>query len=232
MKALILVAGHGARLVPAIGETPKALLEIGGRSLLDRQIDLMTELGVERICLATGYHHEAFASRYGDRVDYRYNPFYRESNNIISFLFARDWVMDSDLVVCYGDLLYQPEVLEAALWSPAESALVIDRGRVEEGHALISLKGGNVAEIGRSIPVTSADARFVGISKFAQRGISPLMQAIEAAVRAGKLGDYYLAGVEQLIQEGHAVSPIDVTGCPWTEIDYPEDLDAARRDWA
>lgn len=231
MKALILVAGHGSRLRPAIGETPKPLLKIGGKRLLDRQIELMAEFGIERICLATGYQHHTFAQRYGDTVDYRFNPFYRDSNNMVSFLFARDWVVNSDLIVCYGDLLYDPEVLAAAVRSPADIGLVIDHDQVEEGHALLLLKDGKVAEVGRSIPAAEADARFVGITKFSRRGLSFMLPALEAAACAGSLHDYYLVGVQSLIGDGHSVVPIDVTGRRWTEIDFPEDLDAARREW-
>lgn len=231
MRALILVAGHGSRLKSAVGETPKSLIEIGGRVLLDRQIEAMTALGVDRICLATGYHHDAFTARYGDRVDYRYNPFFRDSNNIVSFLFARDWVTDSDLVVCYGDLLYDPDLLAAAIGSPADIGLVIDRSRAEEGHALVSLRQGKVTAVGLTVPAASADARFVGIAKLSRPAVSYLMPAIEAAVRTGKLNDYYLAGIRILMEQGHPVEPIDVTGLRWTEIDYPDDLTAARRLW-
>jgi choline kinase len=231
MKALILVAGHGSRLRSVVGETPKSMIEIGGKALLDRQIETMTALGVERICLATGYQHDAFTARYGDRVDYRYNPFYRDSNNIVSFLFARDWVTGDDLIVCYGDLLYEPDLLAAAMGSPADIGLAIDCSRVEDGHALASLHQGRVAAVGLSVPAASADARFVGIAKLSRRGVSHLMPAIEAALRAGKLNDYYLAGIQILMGRGHPVEPIDVTGLRWTEIDYPDDLTAARRLW-
>ncbi|WP_313292017.1 phosphocholine cytidylyltransferase family protein [Rhizobium rhizoryzae] len=231
MKALILVAGPGSRLKSVAGETPKSLIEINGKALLDRQIETMTALGVKRICLATGFRHEVFASRYGERVDFRYNPFYRDCNNIVSFLFARDWMTGDDLLVCYGDLIYDPELLAAAIQSPADIGLVVDRSRVEEGHALVSLKDAAVAAVGPSVPAESADARFVGITKLSAAAVSHLMPATEAALRAGKLRDYYLAGIQILMEQGHRVEPIDVSGLRWSEIDLPADLAAARALW-
>lgn len=231
MKALILVAGHGSRLRPAIGDTPKSLVEVGGMALLDRQIETMTSLGIERICLATGYRHPVFEERYGDRVDYRYNPFFKDSNNIISFLFARDWVANSDLVVCYGDLLYEPGVLRAAMAAPAAIGLAVDRSKVEDGHALVRVQEGKIAQVGRSVAAASADARFIGLARYSREGLAQLLPAMETAVQNGKRDEYYIAGVQALIDEGYRAEPIDVTGHRWMELDFPEDLEAATREW-
>lgn len=230
MKALILVAGFGSRLSSAVEGMPKSLIPIGGKPLLDRQIELLEQHNVERICLATGYQHDIFYKRYGDRVDYRFNPNFGHSNNIISFIFARDWI-DDDLIVLYGDLLYEPGILQAALASPADIGLVVDRNAVEQGHALVSVKDCRITSIDTKLDVLQAHSRFIGIAKFTKKGLSDMLPEVEAAVRAGMINDYYIYAARALMGRQYPIVPIDVTGQKWMEIDFPQDLERAKNAW-
>ncbi len=231
MKALILAAGYGSRLQSVSEALPKGLVRVGGRPLLDRQIDLLQARGVERICIVTGYEHALIEQRYGQRVDYRYNPFFRDANNMVSFLFARDWI-DDDVIVLYADLLYAPEILDAACRSPARLGLLVDSSAIEPGHALVSIRDGLIRKIDRLLAPGEADARFIGIAKLTRQGVADLLPEIENAAKAGRIDQYYTVGMAQLMARGYPVTPIDVTGRRWLEIDSPADLIRARAEWA
>lgn len=230
MKALILAAGYGSRLGDATDGMPKGFIEIGGRPILDRQIEILESCGVTRVCLATGYRFEEFEKRYGSRVDYRYNPFWDKGNNMVSFLFARDWI-DESFVCMYADLLYEPEIIKAALAATSDIALVVDRSAIEAGHALVTVESGSIRQVGTHVQPENAYARFIGVAKFSAQGARDLLPEVEAAAKAGQLDKYYVVGVQRLMDRGYPVEPVDISGKRWMEIDFPADLDRARREW-
>jgi choline kinase len=231
MKALILAAGNGARLEAVNKGRPKALVEVGGKPILDRQIDLLESRNVDRICIVTGYKYELIEKRYGDRVDYRFNPFFRHGNNMVSFMFARDWI-DDDLIVLYADLLYEPGILDAALNSTADIGFVIDRTAIERGHSLVSVENGTIRKVDTELSEAEAYGCFIGIAKYSAHGLDNMLPEIESAAKAGKTNQYYIVGAASLMARGYPILPIDISGQKWLEIDFPEDLERAHREWA
>jgi choline kinase len=230
MKALILAAGCGTRLAAASDGLPKGLVEVGGMGVLDRQIANLHAHGVERICIVTGYGFAQFEQRFGGRVDYRYNPFFGQSNNMVSFLFARDWI-DDDVIVLYADLLYGPDILDAALTSQGDISLLVDRTAIEPGHALVSIREGAVRAIGRELTLEAADARFVGVAKFSRGGLHDFLPELDRAAKAGRIDQYYTVGLAALAARDYPIEAVDVAGRRWREIDTPEDLERARQEW-
>lgn len=231
MKALILAAGSGTRLGPAAEGRPKGLAEVGGVPLLERQLAHLHSRGIERTCIVTGYEFGQIESRFGGRADYRHNPFFAQSNNMASFLFARDWI-DDDVIVLYADLLYEPEILDLVLESPGEISLLVDKTAIEPGHALVAVRDGAVRAIGREVPPEEADARFIGIARFLRSGLEAYLPELEDAAKAGEVDQYYTVGLARLVGRGHRIEAVDVAGRKWLEIDTVEDLERARRTWS
>lgn len=231
MKALILAAGSGTRLGCAAGARPKGLVEIGGRALLERQIDMLEAAGVARTCIVTGYRHADIERRLGARVAYRHNPFFAQANNMASVLFARDW-MDEASLILYADLLYEPEILEAALRSTAAISLSVDKTAAVPGHALVSILDGRVRAIGSELDPPEADARFIGIAKVSEAALPVFFSELEAAAKAGALDRYYTIAFDRLAARGYPIQALDTAGARWAEIDCPEDLKRAREAWA
>ena len=125
MKAIILAAGQGTRLVPATNDRPKCLVELGGRSLLDHQISTLTSLGISDITVIAGYRSESITSRDFQMI---INPDFAASNMVYTLFCGRDLMVDdSDLIVAYGDIVYEPKVLRALLDSDAPLSVVVDR---------------------------------------------------------------------------------------------------------
>lgn len=112
-RVIFLAAGFGSRLVPVSLNTPKALVRVQGKRIIDTLLDAVTNIGIEEIYIVRGYLSEQF-----DQLLYKYptikfieNPIYNESNNISSAMCARHllqnaYVMEADLI------LYNPSLIQ------------------------------------------------------------------------------------------------------------------------
>ncbi len=108
MKAIILAAGRGKRLYPYTKYIPKCLLDIGGVTILEHQINSIRDCGIDEVVIVIGFGFEKvenFLRTYdglGLKIRTLYNPFYQTTNSLISLWIARG-EMDQDIVVMNGD---------------------------------------------------------------------------------------------------------------------------------
>jgi choline kinase len=134
MKAIILSAGQGRRLLPLTRAVPKCLIRVQGeRSILEHQLRALAECGVERATVMTGFAservEEALARMQVDGLAVRtqYNPVYATTDNLITAWLGRDQ-MDEDFVLLNGDTLFESEVLRRLLAAePAPISIAVDR---------------------------------------------------------------------------------------------------------
>lgn len=99
MRAILLAAGMGTRLRPLTLETPKSLIEVNGKPLLERQIEFLKEKGINEIIVVTGYLNDKFEylkDKYG--VTLVFNNKYDVYNNIYSMYIVRDYLGDSYVI--------------------------------------------------------------------------------------------------------------------------------------
>ena len=125
MKAIILAAGQGTRLRPLTDHKPKCLVELAGKPLLEYQLDTLRACGINDIHIVGGYRADQLR-KYD--VTLHLNPRYAETN-MVNTLFAAEVVMtgDTDLVIAYGDIVYETRVLRALLDCDAPIALAVDK---------------------------------------------------------------------------------------------------------
>ncbi len=105
-KAIIIAAGEGKRLRPVTLQTPKPLLPVNGKRIMDAQIEALKANGVSDIYIVTGYKKELFREIYGEAPDIHLieNPDYLNGNNITSIYYARQYlpgafVLEADILV-------------------------------------------------------------------------------------------------------------------------------------
>lgn len=235
MKAVILAAGRGSRLYPYTEYIPKCLLDIGGETILEHQINHIRDCGIDEVVVVVGFGFEKvenFLRNYdglGMRIKTLYNPFYQTTNSLISLWIARG-EMNEDIVVINGDDVFEIDVLEQALGIRDEKICLPIKKKpgYEEEDMKVVIQGGRILEIGK-ILTTYPSAESVGIRVFRDIGVGLIKRAIEEEMRTeGAEKKWYASAIQRLVRKGYRVKSLDIEDLFWTDVDYPSDLFKAR----
>lgn len=238
MKVLILGAGQGKRLLPLTEEVPKALLDIHGSTLLERQIEAFLACGIKEFVVITGYGSELMtdmlrqveARNPGTSMRTVYNPFYSVADNLASCWMARE-EMHGDFIQVNGDNLFRAAMIEDLLASPeAPVTVAINcKDRYDNDDMKVMLDGDRLTEIGKTLPLEAVNAEAVGIYYFRGEGGKQYREVLERAMldQTG-LRQWFPSAV------GTLAKLTDVHVCriskhEWCEVDFPIDLQHARQ---
>lgn len=251
MKAIIVAAGPGTRLLPFTENKPKCMLEVGEKTILQRMLEALRENGVTDIVMVKGYKSDAINY---PNIKYYYNPNYLE-NNILASLFYAEKEMRDGFIFSYSDILYSASVLRKLLQSKEDMSLVIDvdwaqryKGRtlhpIDEAE-LVVVEDSKVVKISKFMNPAIAYGEFIGLAKFARKGVETLIRNYKR-IRANKwcgfkahhrfqdavsIDKAYLTDMlQELINRGYPIHSVDING-GWLEIDTSQDLQIARRIW-
>ncbi len=234
-KAIILSAGQGSRLGHLVDDKPKCLVDFGGRSLLDRQLDTLEANGVEEAVVVTGFHDElidqALAARSGGpRARTVFNPFYKVADNLGSLFIARD-ELAGDTLVWNGDTLVSEALMSRVVANQQPGICVtIDRkdSYDEDDMKVIAADDGRLRAIGKRI-AEGVNAESIGLLAFRSGGAERFREAIERAMRTSEgTTIWYLRVIHHLAQNGD-VWTLDINGEEWGEVDFPADVERARK---
>jgi len=237
MKAIILAAGSGVRMYPYTHDKPKCLLDIGNISILEHQINLIRDCGINEVVIVVGFRFERvedFLRSYdglGMRINTLYNPFYQSTNSLASLWIARS-ELDEDIVVMNGDDVYEIGVLDKALAVRDEKIClpVKKRSRYEKEDMKVVVEDGRIAKISKEIPSIEASAESVGIRVFRDTGVELLKRAIEEEMRnPGAEGKWYISSIQRLVSKGYKIKPLDIGELYWMDVDCPMDFFRARK---
>lgn len=236
MKALILSAGQGSRLLPLTEDRPKCLLPLDGRPLIEWQVRTLQECGVAEIAVVLGFRAAAvealLAGLAGPALAIRtvFNPFFNVADNLGSCWLARH-EMGGDFLLLNGDTVFEPAVLRRLLAAPrAPITVTIDRkAAYDEDDMKVRLDGARLARIGKTLPLEEVDGESIGLLLFRGPGPRLFAEAVEGAMRTTDgLKWFYLRVIDMLAQQGH-VGTLSIEGLEWGEVDYPADLARAQR---
>jgi choline kinase len=233
--ALIMAAGRGSRLGGLADDRPKSLIDLGGITPLELQLEVLIARGVRRVVLVTGYRRDLLQAAAEERaagrigLEFVFNPFWSVTNVLGSAWFARDRLQD-DFVYAHADTVFEPAILDDILRTHADIALPVDMRACEPEQMKAEVAGDRVVHLSKELPGERTAGEFIGIGLFRARIVPGLVDAIEREVADGAIGSYFEAAINRLIADGGAEAvAIPTRGRAWTEIDFPEDLENARR---
>lgn len=234
MKAIILVAGVARRLAPLTDHTHKALLPVGGRSLLDRMLDALAACGVEESVLVVGHCQDqvrrvAGSARGAMRISYVENPDYQKGS-ILSLWYARETLRSDSTLVMDADVLFPERFLTRLIAAPAPSALLLDRGFQDTGEEVkLYAVGDRVIALGKKFVPEAWDVigEGVGFFKCSATHAPEYIRLLEESIQETGGANEYEDALHRLLARV-PVGWVDVTGLPWTEMDFAEDLRRAE----
>jgi L-glutamine-phosphate cytidylyltransferase len=235
VNAIVLAAGVGRRLAPLTDTTHKCLLPVAGRPLLARMLEALAGAGVRETALVVGHCADQVRALAGERfrgmaIRHVDNPDYARGS-VLSLRAARHLLVGPTLVMD-ADVLFAREVLDRLVRSDAPTALLLDRGFADTGEEQKAFAvGERVVALSKKVVPARWDTvgESVGFFKFGPSEAPELVRMLEKVSAEGTGLEEYEEAIHRLSHR-RRIGWVDVTGLPWTEIDFVEDLHRAERD--
>ncbi|WP_433503757.1 NTP transferase domain-containing protein [Pseudonocardia halophobica] len=238
-RAVILAAGRGQRLDVETRPGPKCLLEFGGMTLLERQLHELKACGVPEVVVATGFAHEEI-EREVDRLDLPrptlvVNERYELGSMLTVDVVGPQLTAGGSVLLMDADVLCDARVLAPLAHAPSSTALLVDRD-FEPGDEPVKvlLRDGTPVDLAKEPDLAlphDAVGESVGFFRLSEDAAAALAGIVRSTVQSGGAGLPHEDAVRDLLRAGeHPFAAVDVTGAPWTEIDFPHDVERARAD--
>jgi Predicted sugar nucleotidyltransferases len=234
MKAVILAAGIASRLRPLTDNSPKCLLEVGSKNLLQRTMDALLENQINEIVIVTGYRHEMIedfiSSHYPDLpVRFIYNERFETTNNIYSLWLTKESVLNEDILLLDSDILFDPRILTILLNASYPSCLALNRHELGEEEIKVVVDAENrIEEISKTCSIKEAIGESIGIEKMGNDFVRALFAELKTMIEEKKQDNiFYEAAFENIIRQGADIYAVDTTSCFSMELDTVEDFETA-----
>lgn len=244
----MLAAGQGARMRPLTDKQPKCLIQVGGKALLDRQISVSRSVGIRDIAVVRGYLKDSI--NFPD-ITYFENQAYA-TTNMVATLWCAESIFDNGFIASYGDIIYEPFVLERLLASDHAVSVVIDqkwkmywerrfKNVLDDAETLQVDRAGRITSIGQKPDsIDQIDGQYIGLTMFKGEGVDILRTVYVDAQQEADQGLNPLRGqrspgmlymtdiLQGIIDTGFPIHQV-VVDRGWLEIDSLKDLEVANR---
>ena len=246
MKAIFIAAGEGSRLGNLTKDLPKPLVDVNGKSIIERQISLLHKNNVNDIVVTTGYKKEKFTFK---NIEYVHNPNFREQEQTGSLMVARSKIA-GDILIMFGDILFDEIILQQMLDSKGDIVIAVDKNwekSYEERHDnpkseadKVLIKDNKVIQISaKNIEVNDDNdvGELLGLIKLSMKGSKILIDQYEKLENShiGKFHDAvsfkkakFVDMLQELLSSGIVITPVSIKG-KWCEIDTKHDLEIAKK---
>ena len=243
-KALIIAAGLGSRLKKHTENLPKCMLDFGGKTLLQRQLDSYKKCGIKDISLIRGYKKEKInykGIKYFENKDYK-------DNNILNSIFYAEKAINGNIIISYSDILFDSSVVQRTLDSDHDISVTVDidwRGYyvgrkdhpISEAENVIFNSNNEVQKIGKiNTGSEEVHGEFIGMIKLSNRGTEIFKEHFNRLKkiywnkpfqRAKTFQKAYLTDfIQELVDIGIKVHCVIIES-GWKEIDTVEDYKKA-----
>lgn len=221
MKAVLLAAGAGQRLMPYTQSTPKHLLSLGETTIIHRTVDLLKSLGVSDISIVVGHLKEKYFAAFPKEIQFYINDDYAATDQAAS-LFKAKAKLTGDFLVVAGDLFCPRKVFAAMLADPRPLCVAIEKReeRFDDITEKVCLQGERIAKIGKlNVLNGEANGEFLGLTKVSKEKAALFIQTLEASLSANPKSAIIHVH-QRMIDQGESLSYI-LCQDPWCEIDEP-----------
>lgn len=235
MQAIILAAGMAKRLRPLTDSTPKCLLKVGGKTLLEMTINNILKNGVSSFVMVTGYRENMIKEHISQKfpgldITYLTNSDYENNNNSYSLWMTKDYIT-GDSILLDSDILFDYRIISKLFAYPETNCLAVKRGHnlSEEEIKVIIDSTNKIEHIGKHLAIAESYGESIGIERFSHDFFVKLGEVLERKiVKENNVNEFYEASFQELYDKGNAMYAVDVSEYKCMEIDFPEDLDKAQ----
>jgi L-glutamine-phosphate cytidylyltransferase len=235
MNAIILAAGQGTRIRSVHGEHPKCLIEVDNTTILDHQLEALSLAGIDDVAIVVGYEKEQIIEHVKSRkpsvtqrIRFFENPAFAITNNIYSLWLALEWLRGDSLVVLNADVIFDPEILSAAVHSSAPISMIVDPFWRDETMKVV-VEGDRVIRMNKKISREEFSGTYIGITVFSKAIQDRFFRTMNELISAGRVNEFFNIAIQKLANEGIVVGYTSTDGLAWAEIDDPLDLTFAQQ---
>ena len=246
MKAIIIAAGRGKRMEGLTENSPKCLLEIEGKTIIQNALDHLRSLGVDNIVVIKGYLQDKICL---PNLTYYINDNYLK-NNILESLFYAEKEIRDDVIILYSDIIFEKKVVEKLIESKHEISIVtdvkwtsnyVDRydHPVEEAEKVVFNDSFQVKKIGKVLPddKENPQGEFIGMMKLSGTGAETMKRFYHSSKEKYKTGPFQKANsfqnayltdiIQEMVDHSVVVHCVPIEN-GWRELDTAEDFNNAK----
>ncbi len=251
MKVIILAAGQGTRLRPLTDDRPKCMVEVNGKSIIERQLNTMRACGIneEDITIIAGYRNDVLKEHFKETgIHFIVNEKYDTTNMVCSLMCARGLMeQEEDIIISYGDIIYGEPIFQKILSAKDDISVIVDDGWYEywsercenpldDAETLMFDKDDYLTEIGqKTTELAKVQSQYIGLMRFRGNGLKEMLSLSAEAKRRSENGEalwrttrnyakmYMTDLLQGLIDEGNKLRAVHIQR-GWFEIDDCDDL--------
>jgi choline kinase len=248
MRAIIIGAGRGRRLMPTTADAPKCFAKVQGKRLLNWAVEALSGAGIRDICFIGGYQIDKVRADY-PTFTFRHNTDWENNNILASLMYAED-LMTEPFVCTYSDTLFTADVVKRVLANPADIVLSVDTHWLERYEhrsdhppndaEKVTVANGLVTRVHRGIEISAAHGEFTGIANISSAGAAILKEHYHRckARYAGKPfreavefeKAYLIHLLQDMIEAGVPMAHADTQGS-YIEVDTQQDFEFSQNSW-
>jgi len=243
-----LAAGEGNRLRPLTNEKPKCMVELFGKSLIEHQINAYTACDISDINVVTGFRSDSITI---SNVRYFKNEQY-ERTNMVESLFCAEEILNGDVIISYGDIIFEKNVLKQLIQSANDFSVIIDKNwqdywSIRSKNPLVDLESlkldskDNIISIGQKVKkLEEIQGQYIGLMKFSGKGVNILKDFYHECKKISEkkpnpLNDsspfeksFMTDLLQGLINSNYQLHSVPIHG-GWLELDTIEDFETYQK---
>lgn len=237
MQGLMLAAGVGKRLGKYTKNNTKCMLNVAGKTLIERAIDALKSVGINRLIMVVGYQSENLKKYIKENIRdmeiiFIDNPNYAKSNNIYSLYLAREWLKKDDTIMLESDLIYENKMIEELVnnkeknlaivakyeqWMDGTVVTVDSENRITEFIEKADIRTERIKEYYKTVNIYKLS------KEFSEKEYIPFLEAYMTAYGINEYYELALKAIAHLSKSNLKALPIE--NIKWYEIDDAQDLD-------
>ena len=226
---LIFAAGVGRRIWPLTTDAPKALLKVGGKTLIERQIEIFRGLGLNDIVVIVGHRKNMVKKLLGNSVRYAENPFYRSTQTMYSLWQARKLARGKAIIIVMGDLLISEKLVSKLIFSKKRDCCIVDFDiHLNDDTIKAAVNDGKIITIHKRVPPSERLGEYIGFNKISDKGSKILFELCEEILRnSNSWKSAHIPLIEFATKR--PLYAVSAKGAEWVEIDIKHDYLRAKK---